>query len=187
MKPDVILCTHNHLDHADPDTLKHFLTEEGSVIVLAPWEAWKTAEKFGGRLNNYVVFNRHTQFTLTGTDPREKIRFTAVKAEHSDATAVGAVIEADQKRIYITGDTLYNSEIFADLEELDGPIDMLFLPVNGVGNNMNMEDARRFCERVKPGVAVPFHCGMFDEIDLHDFAYEPKLVPQVYQEVKFPG
>lgn len=81
---------------------------------------------------------------------------------------------------YVTGDTLYNDDIFADLPE---NIDAVFLPVNGVGNNMNMVDAKRFCERIKAKVAVPIHCGLFDEIDMNAFSYEPKVVPQIYEEV----
>ena len=95
--------------------------------------------------HNYLRFNRHTEISLGD------IRFIAVKAEHSDPHPVGVIIEAEGKRYYVTGDTLYNTEIF---EDIPGQIDMLFLPVNGVGNNMNMADAKRFCERIKPSWEV---------------------------------
>lgn len=175
IKPDVIICTHNHLDHVDPETLKYYLEGEGSVMVLAPSAAWDAVRKFGGK-HNYLRFNRHTEITL------ENIHFIAVKAEHSDPHPIGVIIEAEGKRYYVTGDTLYNTEI---LEDIPKHIDMLFLPVNGVGNNMNMADAKRFCERIRPGVAVPIHCGLFDEIDMNAFGYEPKIVPQIYQEITF--
>ena len=174
MKPDVIICTHNHLDHVDPDTLKYYLDNEECVVVLAPSAAWEEVRKFGGK-HNYFRFNRHTEITIGD------ICFLAVKAEHSDPHPIGVIIEAEGKRYYVTGDTLYNTEIFEDIPE---QIDVLFLPVNGVGNNMNMVDARRFCERIKPGLAVPMHCGLFDDIDMNAFGYEPKLVPQIYEEIK---
>lgn len=174
MKPDVIVCTHNHLDHVDSETLKYYLENEESVTVLAPTAAWEEVRKFGGN-HNYFRFNRHTEITF-GT-----IHFIAVKAEHSDPHPIGVIIEAEGKRYYVTGDTLYNTEILEDIPE---QIDMVFLPVNGVGNNMNMIDAKRFCERIKPGVAVPMHCGLLDDIDMNTFGYEPKIVPQIYQEVK---
>lgn len=174
IKPDVIICTHNHLDHVDPETLKYYLEGDCSVTVLASAAAWEEVRKFGGK-HNYLRFNRHTEITLGD------IRFIAVKAEHSDPHSIGVIIEAEGKRYYVTGDSLYNTEIFEDIPD---QIDMLFLPVNGVGNNMNMTDAKRFCERIKPGVAVPIHCGLFDEIDMNEFGYEPKIVPQIYQEMK---
>ena len=174
IKPDVIICTHNHLDHADPETLEHYLTGDRSVMVLAPTAAWEEIRKFGGK-HQYFRFNRHTEITY------EEIRFIAVKAEHSDVHPIGVIIEAEGKRYYVTGDTLYNTEIFEDIPQ---NIDVLFLPVNGVGNNMNMTDAKRFCQRIKPGVAVPMHCGLFDDINMNEFTYEPKLVPCIYKEIK---
>ena len=69
--------------------------------------------------------------------------------------------------------------MFASLPE---KIDYVFLPVNGVGNNMNMADGKRFCERIG-AKAIPMHCGLFDELDLNDFAYENKIVPQFYKEI----
>lgn len=175
VSPDVILLTHDHLDHTDPETLSHYLGENTEVCVLASGNAWERVRKtFGGIKNNYVCFNRNTEWTEKG------IRFRAVYAEHSDSCAVGIVMEALGKTYYITGDTLYNERIF---ESLPAHIDYVFLPVNGVGNNMNMQDAARFASRLGC-VAVPLHCGLFDEKDMHDFPYENKVVPEFYKEIK---
>lgn len=173
--PDFIVLTHDHLDHTDPDTLKHYLGEDTEVCVLAPANAWNKVRKaFGGLKNNYVQFNQGTEWS------EKNIRFKAVYAEHSDDHAVGVIIYAEEKVYYVTGDTLYNERIFA---ELPSHIDFVFLPVNGVGNNMNMEDGKRFCERIG-AVAVPMHCGLFDEKDLNDFEYKNKVVPEFYKEIK---
>lgn len=172
IKPDIILLTHNHLDHTDPETLAHYLTKESSVCVLAAANAWSTVRKFGGN-NNYVQLKRHTQWT------EKDIRFTAVKAEHSDPDAIGIIMEAEGKKYYITGDTLYNTDIFADLPR---DIDYVFLPVNGRGNNMNFSDGKEFCEKLG-AKAVPLHCGLFDSLDMHDFEYQNKSVPEFYKEV----
>ena len=174
LKPDVMIFTHNHLDHYDPETVQRFITADTNITVLAPASVWSEVRKICGN-NNYVQFNRHTEWTQYG------IRFAAVLATHSDITPIGVVIEADEKKYYITGDTLYNTEVFTDLPQ---DIYAVFLPVNGVGNNMNMADAKRFCEKIQPKFAVPMHCGLFDEIDMHDFAFERKVVPEIYQEVR---
>lgn len=174
LQPDVLICTHNHLDHTDPETLKHYLDRDGGVTVLAPEAAWQEVRKFGHD-HNYVRFNRHCRWT------HGHIRFTAVKAEHSDAHPIGVIVEAEGKVLYITGDTLYNAEIF---EDLPARIDAVFLPVNGVGNNMNMTDAKAFCQQIGAKVAVPMHCGMFDNLDMQAFDYAPKIVPVIYEEVR---
>ncbi|MBQ7859958.1 MAG: MBL fold metallo-hydrolase [Faecalibacterium sp.] len=174
IRPDVIVCTHNHLDHTDPETLRHYLDRDGGITVLAPQAAWQMVRQFGHD-HNYVQFNRHTRWT------HRHIRFTAVKAEHSDPHPIGVLVEVDGKVLYITGDTLYNTDIFADLP---ARIDAVFLPVNGAGNNMNMADAKAFCEHIAPGRAVPLHCGLFDSIDMNEYDYEPKTVPLIYEEIK---
>lgn len=173
VRPDVMIFTHNHLDHYDPETVMRFINAETQITVLAPTSVWNEVRQFGGR-NNYVMFNRWSRWT------EKEVRFSAVKAEHSDAYAIGVILEAEGKKYYITGDTLYNEEIFGDLQE---DIDVIFLPVNGLGNNMNMTDAKCFCERVGAR-AVPMHCGLFDNLDMHEFAYEDKVVPEFWQEIK---
>ena len=173
VKPDIIILTHNHIDHTDIETLRHYLTEDSGVLVLASQNAWENVRKLKGN-NNYVMFNRNTVWT-EGT-----LSFRAVKAEHSDEFAIGVTFEAEGKRFYITGDTLYNTEIFGDLPAKP---DYVFLPVNGRGNNMNMSDAKRFCEKFG-AVAVPMHCGLFDDIDMKEFSYSPKIVPEFFKEIK---
>ena len=174
IKPDIIVLTHNHLDHTDPDTLKHYLGENSEILVLASGNAWQNVRKVFGGNNNYVMFNRHSEWT------EGNIKFTAVKADHSDEHAIGFIMEAEGKKYYVTGDTLYNKSIFSDLPE---EIDYVFLPVNGRGNNMNMEDGKRFCQRIG-AKAVPLHCGLFDDLDMNKFGYENKVIPEFYKEIK---
>lgn len=173
IKPDIIVLTHNHLDHADRDTLKYYLGENSEVCVLASYNAWQNVRMFGGIKNNYVMFNRGTVWTERG------IRFEAVYAEHSDNYAIGVIICTNEKTYYVTGDTLYNKKIFKDLPK---NIDYIFVPVNGRGNNMNMHDAEKFCRKIGRK-AIPVHCGLFDEIDMKRFGCENKFVPEFYREI----
>lgn len=173
VKPDFIVLTHDHMDHTDPETLVHYLPNGENITVLAPYNAWQKARKLGGA-NNYVMFNRKTTWSQDG------IEFYAVKAEHSDLLGIGVIIKAEGKTYYVTGDTLYNDEIFADLPS---GIDYVFLPVNGRGNNMNMQDGAKFCQKIG-AKAIPMHCGLFDNFDLNDFPYENKVVPSFYKEIK---
>ena len=174
VKPDVVVITHNHLDHYDPETVKHFVTEESNVVVLAPESVWKEVRKKGGN-NNYVMFNRRTVWT------EGEITFTAVKAEHSDPYSIGVIIDDGEKKYYVTGDTLYNEEVFGDIPN---DIYALFLPVNGVGNNMNANDAARFAKRINAEKNIPVHIGMFDELTADIFQCENKFVINIYEEAE---
>lgn len=174
IRPDIIVLTHDHLDHTDPDTLKRYLENYSSIIVLASKNAWNTARAFGGD-HNYVMFNDGTEWTENG------IKFTAVYAEHSDDYAIGVIIDDGIERYYITGDTLYNERVFSEVAK---ECDVLFLPINGVGNNMNMTDAKRFADRVMAKRVVPLHFGMFDELNADDFECSNKIIPQIYKEIE---
>ena len=174
VKPEVMVFTHNHLDHYDPETVNRFITEHSEILILAPLSVWTDVRKIGGN-NNYVMFNRHTEWTERG------VKFSAVKSEHSDEYAIGVIIDDGEKKYYITGDTLYNEEIFADIPD---DIYALFLPVNGVGNNMNMVDAARFAKRIKAKKVIPVHIGMFDNLSSENFNIENKVALSVYSSVE---
>ena len=176
IKPDIIVITHNHLDHLDKETLKYYLTKEANCLVLAPNGSWQELRTFGGK-SNYVLFNAGTEWSAGD------IRFTAVGAEHSDPNAIGVILSAEGKDYYVTGDTLYSERVFSSLPNRTPYA--VFLPINGVGNNMNFQDAERFAARVGAKYVVPIHIGMFDEIDAERFKAPNKVIPKVYREISF--
>ena len=174
--PDVMIFTHDHLDHYDPETAPIFLErKEKRMTVLSPSSVWQKARAF--KAHNNVLFNRGTSWTEYG------FRFTAVKAEHSDVHAIGVLIEEldTAKIFYVTGDTLYNEAIFVDLPE---NIDIMFLPINGVGNNMNAADAVRFFKNSGAKAAVPYHVGMFDEKTPEIFDADNRIILEIYKETE---
>ena len=42
----MIVLTHEHIDHTDPETLAHYLNEDSDVLVLASENAWKKVKAF---------------------------------------------------------------------------------------------------------------------------------------------
>ncbi len=176
LKPEVLLFTHNHLDHFDPETADVYLAMEGDMTVLCPGSVWPEARKRGGG-KNYVLFDIGTTWT------EGDVRFTAVPAAHSDDHAIGVLLEdlTDGKVYYITGDTLYSERIFP---ALPNRIDAVFLPINGVGNNMNMTDAAAFARRTGAARVVPLHWGLFDSLDPAAFPVENKVIPAFFREIE---
>lgn len=168
LTPDVLIFTHDHLDHYDPWTAEHYLRQSTQLTVLGPGNCWQKVRANGGG-HNYVLFERGTQWT------QGKVRFTAVPAVHSDPDAIGILLEAEERCLYVAGDTLYSPLV---LEQLPDQIDAVFLPVNGVGNNMNMADAARFAQVCGAKLAVPVHWGLFDDLDPEQLSFEPKIIPQ---------
>ena len=128
IRPDVLILTHDHLDHTDPETLAPLLQKHSGICVLASGNAWNRARTFGGD-HNYVQFNEDTVWT------QGPVRFLAVHAQHSDSAAIGVLLQHGNKTYYVTGDTLYHRQIIENLAHWNITPDVVFLPVNGVGNN----------------------------------------------------
>ena len=151
--PDLLVLTHAHGDHADKATLARLLSGPKEIEVLSPSSVYYDLRKIYAPQHNMVLFDRGTEWTKNG------ITFKAIKAVHSDPSPIGVFFTMDGMTFYITGDTLYDESIFADLE---GPVDYLFVCINGTGNNMNIADALRFTKKVGPKTAVPVHWGLFE-------------------------
>ena len=178
VKPDVILITHDHRDHLDTATLDHYLKEDGNVTVLSGEAAFKKLLTYGGH-HNYVLLAPHSVWSEKG------VTFYSVHAEHSDRTAVGFIIDDGKETFYISGDTLYNYDVIDDVLDLapDG-VDFAFLPINGVGNNMNAHDAADFAYEIGAKAAVPLHWGLFDSLDPETFDFDDKIILEPYKETK---
>lgn len=104
------------------------------LTVLAAEKAfWAMRQRYGGKAE-FVLMTPGTEVTLAD------MHFTAVSAAHSDPSSIGFVLEADGVFIWHTGDTLFHRSLLAQRPAV---VDLLILPINGKGNNMNAVDAVR--------------------------------------------
>lgn len=177
--PDVILITHEHVDHLDLDTLKKVLAKaDKSVTLLCAESAYNKVVMLGGD-HNYVLLSPHSVWSVNG------VTFYSVRAEHTDRTAVGFIIDDGKQTFYVSGDTLYNYEVIDDVLDLapDG-VDYAFLPVNGRGNNMNANDAADFAYEIGAKCAVPTHYGLIDDLTAEEFDFDDRLILEPFKEVK---
>ena len=161
LKSDVVICTHNHLDHVDIDAIS--LMKKDNMLFLAPDDAKKTLLECG--VINYKVFNEGT-FVKFG-----EFKLRAVFADHS-VPAVGVIIEHSGVVLYFSGDTEYNEK----LEELaKEKIDIMFICINGKLGNMNVDEAVKLTKIINPKVGVPTHYGMFESNTENPLKYTSKL------------
>ena len=178
-KPDLILITHDHVDHCNEETLKRFI--EGSdktITILASESAYKHLLPLADD-HNLVLLAPHTVWSEGG------ITFYSVHAEHSDRSAVGFILDDGKKTYYVSGDTLYNYDVIDDVLDLveDG-VDYAFLPINGRGNNMNAKDAADFAYEIGAKNAIPTHYGLIDSIDPESFDFEDRIILKPYEAVE---
>ena len=91
----------------------------------------------------------------------DNFKITAVPAYHSDPLAVGYVFEIAGKKLYISGDSLYQPTLSADVKKVCGTPDIVYICINGKLGNMPWEDAVKVVEELKPKFAIPMHYGLF--------------------------
>lgn len=163
LRADLIIATHDHQDHLDPDTLCNAPSDAntfaGPEDCLKHMRALGIPEKSIRRLGAGDVMHLG------------EVRIMGVPAIHTAPEAIGVVIEYKDARLYFSGDTLYDKRL-EDIGALG--IDVMFICINGKLGNMDYHEAAKLAKRLPCRVAVPNHYGMFAEntIDPALFAEE---------------
>ena len=147
LRSDIVICTHDHLDHVDIDAIP--LMKKDKMRFLAPTDAKKKLLECG--VSNYVPFDEGTRFAVGD------FLLEAVFADHS-VPAVGVIVQHKGLTLYFSGDTEYHEELHA---LKDKNIDVMFICINGRLGNMNVDQAVTLTEIIAPRVGVPTHYGMF--------------------------
>jgi L-ascorbate metabolism protein UlaG (beta-lactamase superfamily) len=166
---DYIILSHAHGDHIG-DAVK--IAERSKVTFICVNE-----------LGNYLLskgFQTHNMHIGGGHDfDFGRVKFTI--AHHGSQTPegnyagepAGIILKADGKTLYHTGDT----GLFFDMKlisEMNGPIDYMLLPI-GDNFTMNITDAVKAAELVKPKTAIPMHYNTFPVIKADPNEFKQKV------------
>jgi len=148
-KADLILVTHSHTDHCDPDKIKNVQKEE--TVIIAPKDC-------------VSIIGRSVKTLRPGEETSvDNIRVKAVEAynykrfrspgipHHPKGFGVGYLITAEGKTIYHAGDTDFISE----MRKL-GPVDVVLLPSGGTYTMDNVEAAEA-AMAINPKIVIPMH------------------------------
>lgn len=161
-KADLILVTHEHHDHLDPEAIKT-LSGPDTVVIANPNSAKILG--YGEVMKNGDTLNPLPGVTVEAvpaynTSP-DKLQF------HPKGRDNGYVLDLDGFRIYIAGDT----EVIPEMKQLKD-IDIAFLPCN-LPYTMTPEQLIEAAEIIKPKVVYPYHYGTTDLSSIAP-ALEPK-------------
>lgn len=143
---DAVICTHNHLDHLDPDTVKDI--PPGQFFITT--NEGKAALKELGKTNVRALAWGES---ITVGD----FEITAVFADHT-VESFGVVVKAENKTLYFSGDTLHNEKLF---EIAQYRPDVTFICINGRLGNMNVVEALDVAKKLGAKVNIPNHYDMF--------------------------
>lgn len=159
LHPAAIYCTHNHMDHLDPVGLPEILKLNPRVRVAGPVSIARKFAELGLDAACVDVLPIGARHRL---GPFE---LTVVKAYHSDPEATGLLLAAEGLLVYLSGDTLYQDALPAQILAAAGdrPLDYAFICINGRLGNMNADEALRTVAALKAEAVVPMHYGLFAE------------------------
>lgn len=152
LEADWLICTHDHVDHLDPDTVLG-LDMQKVGLILGPMSCVTHLKQLGIPESLCRIFGRGAHLEKDG------IRMDAVFADHTK-DSIGVVITYADVTVYLTGDTLWNEKL---LEIKQYRPDILICCINGKLGNMDSADAAKLARELDVKIAVPSHYGMFME------------------------
>lgn len=152
LRPDAVICTHDHMDHLDPETIAMISEHYARCLFGGPERANRHLEELG--IDSPLLLEVERPVKLG------PFCITPVFARHSDPSAVGLLIEADGRRIYLTADTEYDDRLFSATTTAP---DALLICINGRLGNMNWQEAAQTARRLGAPIALPMHYGLFVE------------------------
>lgn len=155
LRPDVLLCTHDHLDHLDPETVEKIAAAYPNCIMAGSINSYNHFQALGVAKERCVLLKIGEPVTLAGFD------LLPVYARHSDKEAVGVVLAADGEKVYLSGDTEFDDRLLA--EPATRELDLVLICINGRLGNMNLDDAVKTVKALRPKLALPMHYGLFAE------------------------
>lgn len=151
LQVDIMVITHDHQDHLDPETIAPYRFKDNTLFV-APRLTIKSLVALGVPEQNIRRIDAGESDV-----PAEGVKVTGIYAVPTDADALdttGYLFEFTNGRsFYHCSDTAY-SEL---LLETAPRTEVLFVCINGKWRNLNIDQAVRLTSAVNPRYAIPCH------------------------------
>ena len=157
---DAVICTHNHLDHLDPDTVMEINENQ---FYITTNEGVAELKKLGRE--NAAALNVGDSIKVGD------FQITAVFADHT-VEAFGLIVKAENKTLYFSGDTLYNEKLFQISEYAP---DITFICINGRLGNMNVDEALITAKKIGAKINIPNHYDMFESNSENPLLFSEKI------------
>jgi len=175
-KADIVLISHSHHDHCEPNKVKAVKTP--STVIIAPADC---AAKTGTSVKSLKPGEktRIGEIEIEAVEAYNHKRFRSPGVPfHPRGLGVGYLIRAEGKTIYPTGDT----DLIPEMKKLRG-IDLMLVAAGGT-YTMDVEEAAEATIAVSPKTAIPMH--MWDK-DPEDFKRRVEASSRTNVKIMRPG
>ncbi|MDX0483521.1 MBL fold metallo-hydrolase [Sinorhizobium medicae] len=169
---DLVLVTHQHTDHMDPQTLVPIAEANPDCRFLLPRAALGAAqERIGVQSERLVPIDAGES-----VEPLPGFTVSAIRAAHETLERtpegwhrfLGYVVATDGVRLYHSGDTIPHEGLVEEVAPFR--VDLALLPVNGrraelteagIAGNLTLDEACLLADRIGAPDMIAHHYGMF--------------------------
>ena len=170
---DLVLCTHRHTDHMDPDTLQPLAAAFPGLRFIVPAASTDEAcKRCGVGMNRLIPLDAGDWI-----EPLPQLQITALASAHESLSIddnghhewLGYVLDLGGLRIYHSGDCIPYPGLADTLADLAPQVALL--PVNGrdaersgngVPGNFTLDEAITLCHDAGVKTMIAHHYGLFE-------------------------
>lgn len=169
---DAVFCTHNHLDHFQPDTICKLAVSHPKLRFFVPAGILDEISELIAPFSNRVVGLRQDQHLSLFSD----ISVTTVAVPHDvyrtdtlgNEKALGYAFHCGDAIIFHCGDAVATKRLVEEVRAI-GPVQLAFLPINGrdwvresrnIIGNMTPREAALFAQEIQCQTVIPTHYDM---------------------------
>lgn len=167
---DYVICSHNHADHLNLETLVPLYHANENVRFVVPFPLTELLASAGIPAENIIGAREKEKITLSD------LQLYPIAAAHEsyetdnsgNYRCLGYVLNCGTLRLYHSGDTILADKLLKDLREYF-PYDVVMLPINGsdakrrsrgVVGNMDYKDAAWLSAQLQAKLVIPLHYDM---------------------------
>lgn len=148
---DLILITHEHMDHFNPESTVEIHEKTGAPVVVS-------AGVYPS-LQGKIADDKLIQMLPNDLDVINGITVKAIPAKHPADRPVMYLINMNDLSIFHGSDSGFVDE----LNKVNSEVHLAFVPVGGASPTASPEDALKMVKALKPYVSVPVH-GIFEQM-----------------------
>lgn len=168
---DIIFITHNHYDHFSEEDILKIKNETTTIVVTK--DLYQKTKDLGFSDNHIVQVVPNHEYQI------EEIKINTIPSYNIDKEFhprdnkwIGYIIELDNVKYYIAGDT----DITVESKQVK--CDVAFLPIGGKFT-MNVTEAAHLANMIKPKVVIPIHYGIIVGTKEDALEFQKKIDPDI--------